>query len=86
MCTYEHTYIGVKSNSELFHDWINFVFIVGGFEYIVETISKTISYKKIEKKTKIHNFFPIFLQFPINFLWGSFLTKDHKCDYFFKTT
>jgi len=32
----------------------------GGFEYIVETISKTISYKKFLQKTKIHNFFFFF--------------------------
>jgi len=39
-----------------------FVIVVGGggFEYIVETISKTISYKKNWQKTKIHNFFFFF--------------------------
>jgi len=38
-----------------------FFFFFGGFENIVETILKTISYKK---------FFYNFCQFPIHFLWG----------------
>jgi len=51
---------------------MNTFFVVGGggFEYIVETISKTISYKKIDKLKFTIFFFPFFCTISHSFPMG----------------